>query len=188
MKEMAVKILAMLFFFSVITGCYGLAPAQKTNEPRSINTSDPGYGLNITETPAGMLYVTPSSLAGLEVMVFGCDTSIDVSHQLGEVTNAYVNIRNESNADYKSVCLTLNASDEGKPHPDKTRCVDNLQAGFEVTQKLTVDSTFQKETLLDVSITALGSPVYRAGFNCHEIQASMLERMQNMFGELRKYK
>lgn len=107
---------------------------------------------------------------------------------MGEVTNAYVNIRNEGEKDFKNMCVTLSAVNEGGRYPDKTRCVDALPAGFEVKHKLTVDTTFQKDTVLSVSITELGNSVYQAGFNCNEIQASMVERMKNVFGELRKYK
>lgn len=72
---------------------------------------------------------------------------------MGEVTNAYLTISNTGTAELNNVCATLNAEDEGRPHPDKTKCIVLLPIGHQVTQKLTVDSTFQKSTSIQVEIT-----------------------------------
>src|SRR5512135_2771648 len=75
--------------------------------------------------------------AGLHVIVNGCDTSVDVSHGLGEVTNTYVYLSNQGTSDLKNVTLTVNGNDEQQQHPDKSVTLDVLPAGFEVTSKLT---------------------------------------------------
>jgi len=72
---------------------------------------------------------------------------------MGEVTNAYITISNTGTAELTNVCATLKAEDEGRPHPDKTKCVPSLPISHQVTQKLTVDTTFKKSTRIQVEIT-----------------------------------
>lgn len=72
---------------------------------------------------------------------------------MGEVTNAYITISNIGTQELNTVCATLNAKDEGRSHPDKTKCVASLPIGHQVTQKLTVDTTFQESTSIQVEIT-----------------------------------
>jgi hypothetical protein len=73
---------------------------------------------------------------------------------MGEVTNAYPIIRNNSNTPLTNVCATLSASDEGRAHPDKTACVSSLPAGYQVTFKLTVDTNFRQATIIRVDVTS----------------------------------
>jgi hypothetical protein len=86
------------------------------------------------------------------VEVLGCNTSIDITHGMGEVTNAYVTIKNNTGADLSNVCTTLHALDEGRVHPDKTVCVPYLAHGQQVTVKLTADSTYRQETPIQVEV------------------------------------
>ncbi len=72
---------------------------------------------------------------------------------MGEVTNAYVIISNIGAVNLMDVCTTLNAQDEGRPHPDKTKCVALLPAGDQVSEKLTVDSTLGKASSVQVDVT-----------------------------------
>jgi hypothetical protein len=72
---------------------------------------------------------------------------------MGEVTNAYVLLSNTGGSDANYVCATLSASDEGRQHPDKSRCVQSLPVGYQVTFKLTVDSKFRAGTSIRVDVT-----------------------------------
>ena len=71
---------------------------------------------------------------------------------MGEVTNAYVTLKNNTGVDLTDLCTTLNAKDEGRIHPDKTVCVPMLADGQQVTLKLTVDSTYKVETPIQVEV------------------------------------
>lgn len=99
----------------------------------------------------------PTPFVSIRTDILGCNTSLDITHGMGEVTNAYITVSNTGTAELNSVCATLNADDEGQRHPDKTKCVSSLPIGHQVTQKLTVDTTFKKGTRIQVEITyALG--------------------------------
>lgn len=73
---------------------------------------------------------------------------------MGEVTNAYVTVKNTGNVDLPKTCALLRAIDEGRAHPDKQRCVDNLPVGNQVTLKLTVDSTYKQDTIIQVDASS----------------------------------
>lgn len=103
--------------------------------------------LTFTPTP------TPGETSGLLLEIPSCNTSLDVTHGMGEVTNAYSLLKNATLADLTNVCATLAASDEDRAHPDKTVCVDLLPAGHQVTLKLTVDTGFQLDTSIQVEVT-----------------------------------
>jgi hypothetical protein len=106
----------------------------------------------ITDTPAPTGTSTP--FQAVEVTILGCNTSIDITHGMGEVTNAYVTVKNTGNTDLLNTCALLRAIDEGREHPDKKRCVDNLPLGNQVTQKLTVDSTYKQSTIIQVDVSS----------------------------------
>lgn len=72
---------------------------------------------------------------------------------MGEVTNAYVTVKNNGTLDLPNTCALLRALDEDREHPDKKKCVDNLPAQYQVTLKLTVDSAYQENTIIQVDIT-----------------------------------
>lgn len=92
---------------------------------------------------------------GLQVDLQGCTTSVDISHGLGEVTNAFIIIRN-AGAAVSNVCAELSASDEGKLHPDKLKCLPRLPEASQVALKLTVDTTYRESTILKVTLKADG--------------------------------
>ena len=73
---------------------------------------------------------------------------------MGEVTNAYITISNIGNMDLTNVCATLNTQDEGRVHPDKTKCVASLLADYQVSEKLTVDTTLQQASPIQVDVTS----------------------------------
>jgi hypothetical protein len=73
---------------------------------------------------------------------------------MGEVTNAFVTLENIGNIVLTNLRATLYALDEGREHPDKTREVPSIPVGYEVTIKLTVDSTYKAETPIQVEINS----------------------------------
>jgi hypothetical protein len=109
-----------------------------------------------TETPTAAITDTPlTPTPGIfSVEVLGCNTSIDISHGMGEVTNAFVLLKNTTGGDLTNVCATLFALDEDRIHPDKTVCFESLPSGFQVSLKLTVDSSYQEETPIQVDVTS----------------------------------
>jgi hypothetical protein len=65
---------------------------------------------------------------------------------------------------------TLNALDEGRVHPDKTVEVTALAVGFQVTLKLTVDSTYREQTPIQVELTGEPGVFERLGVDsCKDI-------------------
>lgn len=113
-------------------------------------------------TPTETLTAT-SPAGSVNSTILGCDTSIDILHGMGEVTNAYVKIINTTAKDVPELCATLYALDEGRPHPDKTKCLSSLPAGYQVTLKLTVDSTYKQNTPVQVDVKSGDSLLMRVG-------------------------
>ncbi len=140
-----------------------------------------------SEIPPGATEVKGTAFpAGLHVIVSGCDTSVDVTHGMGEVTNTYVYLSNQGSVDLKNVTLTVNGNDEQRPHPDKSVALDSLPAGFEVTSKLTIDTIFRKQTVVEVVVTIQGEKVYSLSENCQEIAQEAREKMTAILGHVRK--
>ncbi len=114
--------------------------------------------LPITATSASTLPAAPTSTFTptpvLLLDILGCNTSLDLTHQMGEVTNVYPIIRNRTESDLTNVCATLTASDEARLHPDKTSCIASLPNGYQVTLKLTVDTGFKQDTSIQVDTTS----------------------------------
>lgn len=122
--------------------------------PGDTPTAGPtGTSTATTEPPAT---VTPTAYQEVQVVILGCNTGIDVSHGMGEVTNAYVTLKNTGTVDLPDSCGLLRAVDEDREHPDKSRCVDNLPARYQVTLKLTVDSTYREDTIIQVDASSSG--------------------------------
>jgi hypothetical protein len=89
---------------------------------------------------------------------------------MGEVTNAYVTLKNTGNVDLTNIRATLLALDEGREHPDKTVELTSLPANYQVSIKLTVDSTYREETPIQIEISADGGLFQRAGeASCRDI-------------------
>ena len=106
-----------------------------------------------TLTPTANPTATPEP-PRLELSILGCDSSIDLAQQMGEVTNAYVLLANTGQSAASNVCALLSASDEGRQHPDHLGCVISLPAGYQVTFKLTVDTGFGKDSLIRVDVSS----------------------------------
>lgn len=122
-----------------------------------------------TDMPTSTATVlVPVAAVGVEVL--GCNTSIDITHGMGEVTNAFVTLRNTGNVDLTNIRATLVALDEGREHPDKTVEIAYIPAAYQVTLKLTVDSTYQQETPIQIEISADGGLFQRVGEDsCRDI-------------------
>lgn len=115
-----------------------------------------------SDTP-GSIQPTVSSGPAVSMEILGCNTSIDVIHGLGEVTNAFIILRNTGGVDLTNITATLRALDEGEEHPDKTVEVPSLLSGYQVSLKMTVDSTYREATPIQVEITADGGLFQRVG-------------------------
>jgi hypothetical protein len=129
-------------------------------------TNTPTFFPTITLVPTSTNTFTPTitpTVIALRIVILGCNTSIDVSHGMGEVTNAFVTLENIGNIVLTNLRATLYALDEGREHPDKTRVVPSIPVGYEVTIKLTVDSTYKAETPIQVEINSDQGPFPREG-------------------------
>lgn len=120
-----------------------------TNQPTFTPSQQPP-----TTAPTQTAPVTPTDnpngIASVSVRVLGCNTSVDVTHGMGEVTNAFVTLVNTGTRTLTNLKVTLNALDEGREHPDKTVELSALPIGYQVTVKLTVDTTYKKDTPVQV--------------------------------------
>jgi hypothetical protein len=113
---------------------------------------------------------SPPSGPSVSVEILGCNTSIDVTHGLGEVTNAFVVLRNTGMVELANLSVTLNALDEGEEHPDKTVEVPSLLATYKVMLKLTVDSTYREDTPIQVEVRGDAGLFQRVGADsCKDI-------------------
>ncbi len=123
-----------------------------------------------TNTPAPSPTATLPGVPGLESEILGCDAGLDIVHQMGEVTNVYVTIRNTGGEEATNVCAALSAEDEDRVHPDKTHCAPSLPSGYQVTFKLTVDTGSDEETPLQVLVTTdEGVNLVSAVESCREL-------------------
>ena len=128
---------------SVTPAVTSSAPVPAVNTDTASPTLSPTVGAAVPSD-------TPSPVQSVEVEILGCNTSIDIMNGMGEVTNAYVIVRNTGTVELPNACGLLRANDEGREHPDKKSCVASLPAQFQVTLKLTVDSTYQEDTIIQV--------------------------------------
>ncbi len=119
-----------------------------TNAPTLTASSTP----TATPTVHATLTNDPFGKPSISIKVLGCNTSIDVTHGMGEVTNAFVTLTNTGAVELTDIKATLFALDEGREHPDKTVELTSLAIRYQVTIKLTVDSTFKKETPIQVEV------------------------------------
>lgn len=142
-------------------------PTAQINTPAVVTTDTP---VNLpTETLSPQPTVLTSVLS-VDVKVLGCNTSIDITHGMGEVTNSFVTLTNTGNVDLTNLKATLFALDEGREHPDKTVELSLLPISQQVTVKLTVDSTYRAETPIQIEVSADGGLFQRVGEDsCRDI-------------------
>jgi len=120
-----------------------------TTTATSISSETPSPTITSTPTTPSETAV-PSPIPSVQIDILGCNTSFDITHGMGEVTNAYVVFRNSGEVDLPNTCALLRAMDEDREHPDKKVCVPNLPVQNQVTLKLTVDSAYQQDTAIQV--------------------------------------
>lgn len=120
-------------------------PPTNTDTPLPTFTFTP---ITPTDTP------TSAPVQAVTVDILGCNTSIDITHGMGEVTNAYVTLKNTGTLDLPNTCALLRAIDEDREHPDKKVCVTNLPVNNQVSLKLTVDSAYKKDTFIQVDASS----------------------------------
>jgi len=146
----------------------GVTPIVATATTIPTNTNIPATN---TETPISAPTLTSSpSGPSVQVKVLGCNTSIDVTHGMGEVTNAFVTLKNIGGVELTNMKATLFALDEGREHPDKTVEISSLPVGYQVNVKLTVDSTYKQESPVQVEVTSDQGLFPREGLNsCRDI-------------------
>ena len=159
-------------FIQTVTPFIVTATAGTTASPTTTVSETPATAsaatTELTSTPTTTITPTLTSTAtmpaqAVQASVLGCDTSIDLTHGMGEVTNTYVTISNPTANDVNDLCATLSALDEGRPHPDKTKCLPTLASGYQVALKLTVDSTYQQQTPIQIDITSGEDLLLRVG-------------------------
>lgn len=73
---------------------------------------------------------------------------------MGEVTNAYITVKNLGSVDLPNTCALLRARDEDREHPDKKKCLPSLPVQNQVTLKLTVDSAYKQNTAIQVDTSS----------------------------------
>jgi hypothetical protein len=123
---------------------------------------------SLTPLPSFTPSVTPGSELTLDII--GCNTSVDILHNMGEVTNAFPVIRNISSRVLTNVCASLTASDEARVHPDKAKCISTLPAGYQVILKLTVDTGLGQDTGIEVKVNTIEGPsVSNSRSSCRDI-------------------
>ena len=132
-------------------------------------TATPIPTLIPSNTPASIQTSLPSGPA-VSVEILGCNTSIDVTHGMGEVTNAFAILRNTGGVELTNINVTLHALDEGREHIDKTVEITSLLVGYKVNLKMTVDSTYQEDTPIQVEVSSDGGLFQRVGVeSCKDI-------------------
>ena len=155
----------------VVIGVASATPTPQiaTSTPIPVITATFVPTLIPSDTPVITQTTVPSG-PSISVEVLGCNSSIDVTHGMGEVTNAFVVLKNTGGVALTNLRTTLNALDEGREHPDKTVDVTFLLVGYEVTLKLTVDSTYQAETPIQVEVIGDAGLFQRVGADsCKDI-------------------
>ena len=115
--------------------------------------------------------VTQPIIQSVAVEILGCNTSFDVLNGMAEVTNAYVIVKNTGTVELLNTCALLRANDEGREHPDKKVCFGTLPVQNQATLKLTVDSTYKQNTIIQVDVTTNETILLRVDKqSCRDIQ------------------
>ncbi len=191
------RILPVLISAMLLAGCSGWffqpsrynppTPIRPPTRTPAIVTATPGSSASATPLVATSTFIVdtpmivvsdtaspeptsmiPTQAVGVEVL--GCNTSLDITHGMGEVTNAFVTLTNTGNIDLTHLRATLFALDEAREHPDKTVEIALLPVAQKVTVKLTVDSTYSAETPIQIEVSADGGLFQRVGeASCKDI-------------------
>jgi hypothetical protein len=148
----------------------GVTSASATPNIPTATTAPTNTFIPASTNTSTLTLTNPTVGPAVSVDVLGCNTSIDVTHGMGEVTNAFVTLKNTGGVALTNMRMTLFALDEGREHPDKTIDITSLLVGYEVTLKLTVDSTYQQETPIQIEVTGDNGLFQRVGSaSCRDI-------------------
>lgn len=148
----------------------GVTSASSTPNLPTATTAPTNTFVSASTNTSTLILTNPPAGPAVSVDVLGCNTSIDVTHGMGEVTNAFVTLNNTGGVALTNLRVTLFALDEGREHPDKTIDITSLPVGYEVTLKLTVDSTYQQETPIQIEVTGDNGLFQRVGSaSCRDI-------------------
>ena len=127
--------------------------------------------VNWTVDRLAMLLMIPAGglLIFAAIWIVGASSTFWTT-RTGEVTNAFAILRNTGGTELTNVTVTLHALDEGREHPDKTVEVTFLLIGYKVNLKMTVDSTYQEDTPIQIEVSADGGLFQRVGVeSCKDI-------------------
>lgn len=95
----------------------------------------------------------PPAVLGLTIKPLRCNTSADFTHGMGEVTNAFILLKNTGGIQLTNIKTTLNVLDPGlQIHPDQSITTAVLPIGYQVTLKLTADTTTNSPTPIQVKV------------------------------------
>lgn len=108
----------------------------------------------------------------IAILIEKCDTGFDILHGLGEVTNAYVNIKNVGSIDIPNFDVELLANDVEQEHADQLIKVESpLRTGQDTSLKLTADTTIGEDTLITISVkTVYGILKQTQAISCKELE------------------
>jgi len=124
--------LSVCLFAVLITAC-GTALNGTPTQAATVGSLPTATG---TPIPIATSTTIPiSEPIEFNVLILGCNTSVDIAHGMGEVTNIYALIQNVGGTDATQVQVTASASDEGRPHPDKSQTIPRLPPGYEISFK-----------------------------------------------------
>ena len=86
----------------VVIGANTSTPAIATLTSTAVLTTMPSITDTAAFTPTATLTGTPGGPA-IAILILGCDTSVDVTHGMGEVTNAYVTLKNTGGVELSNI-------------------------------------------------------------------------------------
>jgi hypothetical protein len=150
---------------------FTLTPSAATfTQSAPFLTDTPPLTPTFTLDPPSPTIAAPT-IQSVTVDILGCDTGFDIQNGMFEVTNAYVIVKNNGTLELPNTCALLRAIDEGREHPDKKVCVGTLPVQNQVTLKLTVDSTYKENTIIQVDVTTNAAILLRVDkASCRDIK------------------
>ena len=133
-----------------------------------------------SKTQPAATAVAPAIGPILNALFLGCDTGIDVMHQMGEVTSAWILVQNSGEVTATNVHVTLSANDEEQQHPDKNNMIRNLPPGSQVSLKLTVDTKIATDTVVKLTVRSDEDVIVESQHqNCRQLSAQEKMDIQN---------
>lgn len=146
-------------------------------------TSTPTVIPTNTQTSSPTPVLSPTPAPKVNLLIRSCDTGIDFFNQMGEVTNAYVTIQNVGAREVTNLNIVLQANDEERVHPDKSYTIQDLPPGYQISLKLTVDTTNKVDTTITVVIDSVeGANVSASKASCQQRRPD--QDIINQIGEL----